>query len=229
MPSALSGARAVVFDAYGTLLDFASAAQAASDVLGARWQPLSDLWRQKQLQYTWLRALMGRHADFWQVTGDALDFALESLGLADPALRERLLEAYGRLGPYPDAAPALAAIRASGLKTAILSNGAPRMLASAARSARLDGLLDEVLSVEEVGVYKPHPSVYRLACDRLGAWPAEVVFVSANGWDAWGAKAFGMRVAWCNRAGQPVERLGEPPDVELRSLAELPALLGPGG
>ncbi|HET9553289.1 MAG TPA: haloacid dehalogenase type II [Anaeromyxobacteraceae bacterium] len=226
MPPALAGARAAVFDAYGTLFDVASAARAASDVLGPQWQPLSDLWRQKQLQYTWLRALMGRHADFWQVTADALDFALESLSLADPALRDQLLEAYGRLGPYPDAATALLALRAAGLKTAILSNGAPRMLASAARSARLDGLLDEILSVEEVGVYKPHPSVYRLACDRLGVWPAEVIFVSANGWDAWGAKAFGLRVAWCNRAGQPRERLGEPPDVEVRSLAELPELVG---
>lgn len=226
MPAKLDGARAVVFDAYGTLFDVASAAAAAQDVLKDRWQPLSDLWRQKQLQYSWLRALMGKHQDFWAVTGDALDFALEATGIVEPGLRARLMDAYGRLGPYPDAEETLRRLRKAGLKTAILSNGAPRMLASAARSARLDGLLDQVLSVEEVGVYKPHPSVYRLACDRLGVWPAEIVFVTANGWDAWGAKAGGLRVAWCNRSGQPKERLGEGPDAEVASLAELPGLLG---
>lgn len=226
MPAKLDGARAVVFDAYGTLLDVASAAASAEDVLGDRWQPLSDLWRQKQLQYSWLRAVMGRHADFWTVTGDALDYALEALAIQAPGLRARLMDCYGRLGAYPDAAATLARLREARLKTAILSNGAPRMLAQAVRSARLDGLLDEVLSVEEVGVYKPHPSVYRLACDRLAVWPAEIVFVTANGWDAWGAKAGGLRVAWCNRARQPRERLGEGPDAELGTLADLPALLG---
>lgn len=226
MPAKLDGARAVVFDAYGTLLDFASAAAGARDVLGERWQPLSDLWRRKQLEYSWLRALMGRHADFWTVTGDGLDYALEALRIQEPGLRARLMDAYGRLGPYPDAEDTLRRLRAAGLKTAILSNGAPRMLAQAVKSARLDGLLDLVLSVEEVGTYKPHQSVYRLACDRLGAWPAELVFVSSNGWDAWGAKAAGLRVAWCNRAGLPRERLGEGPDAEMGSLADLPALLG---
>lgn len=226
MPAKLDGARAVVFDAYGTLLDFASAVAAAEDVLGPRWQPLSDLWRQKQLQYSWLRALMGKHADFWTVTGDALDFALEAQRVQEPGLRARLMDAYGRLAAYPDAEATLGRLRQAGLRTAILSNGAPRMLASAVKSARLDGLLDQVLSVEEVGVYKPHPNVYRLACERLAVWPAEIVFVTANGWDAWGAKAAGLRVAWCNRAGQPRERLGEGPDAEMGSLADLPALLG---
>lgn len=226
MTAKLDGARAVVFDAYGTLLDVASAAAAAQDVLGARWQPLSDLWRQRQLQYSWLRAVMGRHADFWTVTGDALDFALEALRIQEPGLRARLLDAYERLGPYPDAEVTLRRLREGGLRTAILSNGSPRMLAAAVRSARIDLHLDHVLSVEEVGVYKPHPSVYRLAVERLGVWPAEIVFVTANGWDAWGAKAGGLRVAWCNRAGQPRERLGEGPDAEIGTLADLPALLG---
>jgi 2-haloacid dehalogenase len=226
MAAPLAGARAVVFDAYGTLLDVASAAGQARDVLGDRWQPLSELWRRKQLEYSWLRSLMGRHADFWQVTGDALDHALEALRVAEPGLRQRLMDAYARLDAYPDAVPLLGRLRGRGLRLAILSNGSPRMLAQAARSARIDALLDHVLSVEEVGTYKPHPSVYRLACDRLGAWPAEIAFVSANGWDAWGAKAAGLRVAWCNRSGQPKERLTEPPDAELRSLDELPALLG---
>jgi 2-haloacid dehalogenase len=137
----------------------ASAAERARDALGERWRPLADLWRLKQLQYTWLRALMGRHADFWQFTGDALDFALESFGVSDAALRTRLMGLYERLDAYPDARGTLTRLRAAGLRTAILSNGSPRMLAAAAESAGLTGLLDMVLSVEEVGVYKPHPSV----------------------------------------------------------------------
>jgi 2-haloacid dehalogenase len=224
-PSALAGARAAVFDAYGTLFDVASAAERARGALGDRWQPLAELWRAKQLQYTWLRSLMGRHADFWHVTQDALDFALESLGIADAALRERLMSLYERLGAYSDARPALEQLRAAGLKLAILSNGAPRMLAAAAESAGLAPLLDAVISVEEVGVYKPSPAVYRLATDRLGLWPSEIAFVSSNGWDACGAKTAGLRVAWCNRGGLPRDRVPEPPDVEIRSLAELPPLL----
>jgi 2-haloacid dehalogenase len=210
----LQGVRAAVFDAYGTLFDVASASERAKAALGDRWQPLAELWRAKQLQYTWLRSLMGQHADFWRVTGDALDFAMESLGVSGV-----------ELGAYPDARPALEALRARGLRLAILSNGAPRMLDAAADSAGIAPLLDAVLSVEQVGIYKPSPAVYRLALDQLRLWPNEILFVSANGWDAAGAKAAGLRVAWCNRTGQPQERLGLTPDVTLRSLAELPALV----
>jgi 2-haloacid dehalogenase len=218
--------RAAVFDAYGTLFDVASAAAAARDALGDRWQAIAALWRTKQLEYTWLRSLMGRHADFAQVTADALDFALEATGGGDAALRARLLGLYETLSAYPDARPALEALRARGLRTAILSNGSPAMLAAATRSARLDALLEAVLSVEEVGVFKPHPSVYEIAVRRLGLAPSEILFVSSNGWDAHGAKAFGFRVAWCRRAPQPAERLPTPPlDAVVASLAELPALL----
>jgi 2-haloacid dehalogenase len=220
------GVRAAVFDAYGTLFDVASASERAREALGERWQPLADLWRAKQLQYTWLRSLMGRHADFWRVTGDALDFALESLGIDDPGLRARLMSLYERLGAYPEARPALEALRGAGLRLAILSNGSPRMLAAASEAAGLAPLLDQVLSVEAVGIYKPSPSVYKLALDQLRLWPNEILFVSANGWDACGAKAAGLRVAWCNRAAQPAERIPERPDVEIRSLAELPRLAG---
>ncbi len=226
MAPELPAPRAAVFDAYGTLFDVASAAERARDALGERWRPLADLWRAKQLQYTWLRALMGRHADFWQVTGDALDFALESFGTFDAALRTRLMGLYERLDAYPDARETLTRLRAAGLRTAILSNGSQHMLAAAAESAGLSGLLDMVLSVEEVGVYKPHPSVYRLAMQRLALDAPDILFVSANGWDAHGAKTCGMRVAWCNRAGQPAERIPEPPDFEVASLADLPALVG---
>lgn len=221
----LRGARAAVFDAYGTLFDVASAAERAKDTLGPRWQPFAELWRAKQLQYTWLRSLMGRHADFWRVTGDALDFTMDGFRVADRELRERLMSLYERLGAYPDARPALEKLRAKGVKLAVLSNGAPRMLAAAAESAGLAPLLDAVISVEDVAVYKPSPAVYRLAPDRLGLWPSEIAFVSSNGWDACGAKVAGMRVAWCNRAGQPRERIPEAPDVEIRSLSELPELV----
>jgi len=220
------GVRAAVFDAYGTLFDLASATAIARDTVGDRLPALAEIWRSKQLQYTWLRSLAGNHADFWRVTGDALDFALSAVGLEDAELRERLLGAYERLGPYADARPALERLRAAGLRLAILSNGAPRMLEAAASNAKLGDLLEMIVSVEEVGAYKPHPSVYRRAVDRLGLWPGEVLFVSANGWDAYGAKAFGLRVAWCNRSKQPPERLPATPDVEVHSLEELPALVG---
>ena len=225
----LQGCRAVVFDAYGTLFDVATAAERTADELGPRWKTLADLWRARQLQYSWLRSLMGRHADFWEVTGDALDFALDELGLSDAALRERLMALYRRLGAYPEARATLERLRSGGLRLAVLSNGAPDMLAAAAESAGLDAFLEASLSVEEVGVYKPHPSVYQLAVDRLGLPPAEMAFVSSNGWDAHGAAAFGLRVAWCNRAGQASERLPGAIAATVRSLSELPPLLGLGG
>jgi len=224
--SAIGPVRAAVFDAYGTLFDWASAAERARDVLGDRWQPFAELWRQKQLQYTWLRSLMGRHADFWQVTGEALDFAMRSHGIADAGLHARLMGLYRTVGAYADAAEALGRLRRGGLRTAILSNGEPRMLAAAAESAGLAPLLDAVLSVEAVAIYKPHPSVYALATRHLGLAASQILFVSANGWDAWAAKAFGMRVAWCNRSGQPPENLPEPPDAEVRALSEVAALVG---
>lgn len=216
---------ACVFDAYGTLFDVNGAAQSAQDVLGARWQPLAELWRSKQLQYTWLRGLSGRHANFWQVTGESLDFALSTFRLEDAELRERLMSLYLKLSAYPEVADTLARLKAAGMKLAILSNGTPAMLAAAARNAAIDGLFDAVLSVEEVGVYKPHPSVYGLACERLNVAAENVCFLSSNGWDAYSAKAFGFRVLWCNRTGQVPERIPETPDGEIKTLAELPGIV----
>ena len=222
----LLGVRACVFDAYGTLFDFAAAARGCREELGDQMDKLTVLWRDKQLQYTWLRALQGRHADFWQVTGDALDFALETLGLARPSLRERLMSIYLRLDAFPEVPEVLNQLKRAGLRTAILSNGSPIMLDAAVKGAGLDGLLDIVLSVEEVGVYKPHPKVYQLAVERLGASASEIAFQSANAWDAYAASAFGMKVVWCNRYGQRRERLPGRPDHEVKSLAELPPLVG---
>jgi 2-haloacid dehalogenase len=226
MATGLTGIRACVFDAYGTLFDVVSAAARCSDVLGDRVAPVAALWREKQLQYSWLRGLQGRHSDFWQVTGDALDYTLETHGLHDPAFRERLMTLYLTLAPFPEVPAVLAQLKAAGYQTAILSNGSPRMLDAAVDAAGIGGLLDHVLSVEAVGVFKPHPSVYQLAVDRLGVPAAAIAFQSSNGWDAYAASAFGMRVVWCNRYGQRPERLPGAPDRTVQTLAELPALLG---
>jgi 2-haloacid dehalogenase len=222
----LPGIRACVFDAYGTLFDFASAAESCAEALGDRAGRLTTLWRDKQLAYSWLRAVQGRHADFWQVTGDALDFAMETFGLADPALRERLMGLYLILAPFPEVPDTLHRLREGGMATAILSNGSPAMLAPLVASAGLDGMFDAVLSVEEAGIYKPHPTVYQLAVDRLLVPAGEIAFLSSNGWDAHAAAAFGMRAIWCNRHKQTRDRLPGTPEREIRSLAALPGLLG---
>ena len=224
--NALTGIEACVFDAYGTLFDVSSVARGAQDELGASWQALSDLWRMKQLQYTWLRGLSGQHADFWQVTGDALDFAMTSIGIADSGLRNRLMDLYLRISAYPEVKETLCRLKASGLKLAILSNGTPAMLSSAVDNANLGGLFDAVLSVEEVGVFKPHSSVYQLAVDRLAVAPKQICFISSNGWDAFSAKAFGFHVLWCNRFAQVPERIPDVPDGEILDLSELPDWLG---
>ncbi len=221
----LKGIEACVFDAYGTLFDVNSAARSAQDSLGEKWQPLAELWRTKQLQYTWLRGLAGRHADFWQVTGDALDFALSTLKLDDPALRTRLMNLYLSLSAYPEVPETLKRLKTAGMKLAILSNGTPTMLAAAAANAGITDLLEAILSVEEVRVYKPHPSVYALACERLDVAATQVCFLSSNGWDAYSAKAFGLRTVWCNRLGQAPERIPETPDAQITTLAELPEII----
>ena len=178
----LDGVRACVFDAYGTLFDFASAAARCEDIPEDKRTGLTALWRDKQLQYTWLRSLQGDYADFWQVTGDALDFTLDSLGIATPALRARLMELYLTLSA--------------------------------------------ILSADAVKVFKTDPRIYDYGLKQLGLQAREVAFQSSNAWDAYAASAFGMRVIWCNRYGQRAERLPGQPDAEIRSLAELPQLLG---
>ena len=221
-----STVRACVFDAYGTLFDFASAARRCRDVLGDSFDKLTALWREKQLQYTWLRAAQGRHADFWQVTGDTLDFSLETLMLNRPGLRDRLMELYLTLDTFPEVPDVLRQLKAAGIKTAILSNGTPAMLDSAVKNARIDGLLDIVLSVEDVGVYKPDPRVYQLAVDRLAIPASQISFQSSNAWDAYAASCFGMKAVWCNRYRQRKERLPGKPDHEIETLAELARIVG---
>ena len=221
----IHGIQACVFDAYGTLFDVHSAVGRHRQRLGDAAERVSLLWRTKQLEYTWLRSLMGRHADFRQVTREALDFAFQTHRLDDPDLRNDLLDAYLHLDCYPEVPEVLSALNSRGFRIAILSNGTPEMLAAAVKNSGIDALVENNFSVEAVGIYKPAPQVYRMAVDGLALRPDQIVFQSSNAWDAAGAAAFGFRVAWVNRFGQSAEQLPGRPDVEIKTLRELPGLL----
>ena len=210
-----------VFDAYGTLFDVHAAVAHHRARLGAKADSVSAMWRTKQLEYTWLRSLMDRYVSFWEITGDALDYAFDAHDVRDEKLRADLLNAYMALDCYPEVPEVLTTLKDAGMRTAILSNGSPEMLAAAVESAKLDELLDAVLSVHTLGIFKPHPSVYQLAVDRLDVEPRQVSSQSSNAWDAAAAATFGFRVAWVNRFGQAEERLPDRPDAELRTLSEL--------
>jgi len=220
-----------IFDAYGTLFDVAAAARAAAsepgrEAFARHWPAIAEKWRLKQLQYTWLRAVMGEHIGFWQVTQDGLDWALEAEGLQDDAgLRERLLQLYWELDAFPEVPGMLDALKAQGKATAILSNGAPDMLDAAVASAGIGDRLDDVLSVESVGIYKPARVVYDLVGQRFGCTPEEVMFVSSNGWDVCAAAGYGFRTVWVNRADDPVDRLPAAPETQLSDLSGLPDLV----
>ena len=218
-----------IFDAYGTLFDVAAAAREVAAEPGQEqfakvWQKLATDWRLKQLQYTWLRALADAHTNFWEVTQNGLDWALEANDLNDPKLRERLLALYWELSAYPEVPAMLGSLKAAGLNTAILSNGSPDMLDGAVQSAGLGDVLDDVLSVEDVGIFKPHKSVYQMVLDRFDCALDEVLFVSSNGWDAAAASGFGFHTVWANRAGEPVDRLPWKPDNILSDLTKVPEL-----
>ncbi len=215
-----------VFDAYGTLLDVHSAMARHAARLGPEWQRISQDWRTKQLEYTFVRSLAGptHHRTFSALTDEALAFVAARHGIADAALLADLRAAYRALDAYPEVPATLAALRAAGWRTAILSNGDPPMLAESVAAAKLADLLDAVLSVEAAGVFKPDMRVYRLATDHFSVAPADVVFVSSNAWDAFGALEFGFRVVWVNRSGQPDEYGLRGRASEVRDLAGLPAL-----
>lgn len=218
-----------VFDAYGTLFDVSAAARQVAaepgrEALAKVWQKLANDWRLKQLQYTWLRAVADAHADFWAVTQDGLDWALEANNLKDPELRERLLALYWQLAAYPEVPVMLTALKQAGFNTAILSNGSPDMLEGAVKSAGLTKVLDDVLSVEDVGVFKPHHSVYSLVNERFSCTSDQVLFVSSNGWDAACATGFGFQTVWVNRAGEPMDRLPWTPASTLPDLTTIPDL-----
>ncbi len=219
----------IIFDAYGTLFDVAAAARRASQEpdfssLQTLWPRLSDDWRRKQLEYTWLRSMMGVHADFATVTADALDWALSAQGLANPPLRARLLALYDALAPFPEVPAVLGTLRERGHRLAVLSNGTPAMLERAATSAGIAPLFEALISVEDIATYKPNPAVYGLVQSRLGVPPDSVLFVSSNGWDVAGAGQFGFATVWINRTGAPVDMLPHRPQ---RILTDLTGLLEP--
>ena len=222
----LPGIEMCVFDAYGTLFDFNSAVARHRRAVGPSADALSELWRTKQIQYTWLRNAMGAYAPFWQVTGEALDHCLAAQRIADPAARERLMGAYLALEPFPEAPGMLACLTRAGMRTAILSNGNPGMLDPMVRASGLASHFEAVLSVEEATVFKPDPRAYRLVEARCGVTPDKVCFLSSNCWDAHGAAQFGFRTVWVNRTGAPNDNLPGTLSAEIRDLSELPDLIG---
>jgi 2-haloacid dehalogenase len=216
--------RVYVFDAYGTLFDVHAAIARHREAAGPDADRFSEIWRQKQLEYSWALTLAGRYTDFWALTERALDYAFARVPSVDRALRPRLLDAYLTLDAFADARTTLTALKARGLSTAILSNGSPRMLDAAVEASGMAGLFDAVLSVDAVGVYKPRAEVYALVTNRFGVKPAEVVFVSSNRWDVMGAAAFGFRPLWVNRAQMPDEYAEQPP---MRVVPDLSAVASP--
>jgi 2-haloacid dehalogenase len=226
MADFLSGVEMCVFDAYGTLFDFNSAVARHRRTVGPSAYALSELWRTKQIQYTWLRNTMGTYAPFWQVTGEALDHCLAAHRITDPTVRERLMGAYLALDPFPEAPGMLACLSRAGMRTAILSNGNPGMLDPMVASSGLADHFEAVLSVDEAGVFKPDPRVYRLVEARCGVSPDKVCFLSSNCWDAHGAAQFGFRTVWVNRTGAPDDRLPGTLATVIRDLSDLPDLIG---
>jgi 2-haloacid dehalogenase len=224
--SKLQGIRACVFDAYGTLFDVNAPMRRLAPEIGADADQISKLWRQKQLEYSWLRSLMGVHADFWHVTSEALDYALAQYGVDEPGLKDEIMSLYLKLDCYPEVAEALAAVRARCGLTAILSNGSPSMLEAAVRHAGLEKLFNMVLSVEDVGIYKPSRRVYRHAMQKLQIHEApSICFVSANTWDAQGAAQFGFQSVRVDRFGLKDDRIPGRPAAMITDLGELAGLL----
>ena len=216
--------RVYVFDAYGTLFDVHAAASRQRDAIGANWERLSQLWRTKHLEYSWIHAQTGRPSTFWSLTEQSLDHAIAAVGGIPHGVRGQLLAAYRSMAAFPEVPQVLATLKARGASLAILSNGDPDMLADAVSAAKLDGVFDAVLSVASAGTFKPAASVYRLATDHFGLVPDAISFQSSNRWDIAGAHVFGCRTVWVNRAGMPDEYPGMPADLVVRDLHALTTL-----
>jgi 2-haloacid dehalogenase len=230
MSGALAGTEICVFDAYGTLFDFNSAVARHRAAIGPKADALSDMWRSKQIQYTWLRNGMGAYAKFWQVTGEALDHCLAAHGIEDRGVRDKLrvklMGAYLALAPFPEVPAMLDRLKRAGVRLAILSNGNPEMLDPMVAACGLADRFEAVLSVDAAHVFKPDPRVYRLVEARCGVKPDKVCFLSSNCWDAHGAAHFGFSTVWVNRAGAPDDNLPGALAGQIRDLSHLPALLG---
>ncbi|MFL2525809.1 MAG: haloacid dehalogenase type II [Pelagibacteraceae bacterium] len=208
------------FDAYGTCFDINSAAQNLAKEIGKDWLGFSTTWRTVQLEYTWLRSLMKKHEDFWRVTEDSLDFAMESHKI-DKKFRSKLLELYKKLNSYPELVMCLKHLKEKNVKTCILSNGSPSLLDELTVHAKVKELFDDLISIEDVGIYKPHPKVYELVTKKYNCKPEEVCFLSSNTWDIVGGGTFGYQSIWVDRFGKTFDKLGYQPKFKIKDLSEL--------
>ena len=214
-----------VFDAYGTLFDVNAACRELSKEVGNKWNELSNLWRLRQLEYTWLRNSMKEYIDFWKITSDALDYAMETLNIKNIKLRNELLSLYLKLEAYPEVKSVLGNIKYMGLKTAILSNGNKKMLESAVSNAKIQNLMDEILSVDDCKVFKPSSKVYELVESKMGVKKENVLFFSSNAWDMHAASNYGFKTIWVNRFQGKLEKLPGKPDQIINSLEQIEKIL----
>ena len=212
--------KAIIFDAYGTLFDVNSAAEKCKDKIGDKWEPFANFWRTTQLEYTWLRSLMGRHKDFWGITEDSLDKSMKAFNI-DSSMKNELLNLYKILSPYKEVSETLKALKEKKFKLAILSNGTPSLLNELVKSNNLNNLFDDIFSIEEVGVYKPNFKVYEMPVKKYKIKKDEIVFLSANSWDVSGAGNYGYQAIWVNRHNNIFDNLDFKPRLEIKNLSGL--------
>jgi len=216
----MNNSKAIVFDAYGTLFDVNSAAEKCKDKIGNKWENFANFWRTTQLEYTWLRSLMKKHKNFWQITEDSLDKSMETFQI-DKSLRNDLLSLYKELSPYPEVKNVLENLKKKSFKLAILSNGTPELLNHLVKSSDLENLFDDIFSVEEVKIYKPDPKVYDIPVNKYKVSKGEITFLSANTWDVSGAGNYGYNSIWVNRNNSVFDKLDYKPKNEVKNLKQL--------
>ena len=216
----MKNVKAIIFDAYGTLFDVNSAAEKCKDKIGDKWEPFANFWRTTQLEYTWLRSLMGRHKDFWQITEDSLDKSMKTFNI-DFSMKDELLNLYKVLSPYKEVPETLKALKEKKFKLAILSNGTPSLLNELVKSNNLDNLFDDIFSIEEVGVYKPSSKVYDIPIKKYQIEKSEVAFLSANTWDVSGGGNYGYQSIWVNRNNNIFDNLDYEPKNQIKNLKDL--------
>ena len=220
----MKNVKAIIFDAYGTLFDVNSAAEKCKDKIGDKWEPFANFWRTTQLEYTWLRSLMGRHKDFWQITEDSLDKSMKAFNI-DSSMKNELLNLYKILSPYKEVSETLKALKEKKFKLAILSNGTPSLLNELVKSNNLNNLFDDIFSIEEVGVYKPNSKVYDIPVKKYKIKKDEIAFLSANTWDVSGGGNYGYQAIWVNRNNNIFDNLDYKPTNEIKNLKELTNLI----
>ena len=216
----MNNTKAIVFDAYGTLFDVNSAAEKCKDKIGDKWETFSNYWRTTQLEYTWLRSLMKRHKDFWQITEDSLDKSMLTFKI-DKSMRNELLNLYKELSTFPEVKSVLEELKKKSIKLAILSNGTPSLLSNLVKNSNLENLFDDVFSIEEVKIYKPDPKVYDIPINKYKVKKEEITFLSANTWDVSGGGNYGYNAIWVNRSNNVFDKLDYTPKYEVKNLKEL--------